>query len=304
MHHLRIGINNSRVSLFAAQRIREQLEAAHDGLKVEFETYETALGPTPGDPEAHVRALEEPLEKGRVDVIVHQLKEIPVRLPAQIRLVGVTERLTPCDAFVSERYQLIDELPEGARLGYTHLRQRAQLQIQLRHLQLELIQVLGSAEERLRQLGEQNLDGLIISADSLELVGRQESVSEVLGESMLLPRPGAGCLGFITRREDPEIEELLKPVEDRTSRLETMAERAFLDTLGGDPELALGARAALDSQSMIVEGILSNTDGTVYIRDAIQGPSHLAEELGRNLAKLLLALGDEELHGLIPAPSQ
>ena len=239
-----------------------------------------------------------------MDVIVHQLKEIPVRLPAQIRLVGVTERLTPFDAFVSERYQLIDELPEGARLGYTHLRQRAQLQIQLRHLQLELIQVLGSAEERLRQLGEQNLDGLIISADSLELVGRQESVSEVLGESMLLPRPGAGCLGFITRREDPEIEELLKPVEDRTSRLETMAERAFLDTLGGDPELALGARAALDSQSMIVEGILSNTDGTVYIRDAIQGPSHLAEELGRNLAKLLLALGDEELHGLIPAPSQ
>ena len=101
-----------------------------------------------------------------------------------------------------------------------------------------------------------------------------------------------------------EVEELLKPVEDRTSRLETMAERAFLDTLGGDPELALGARAALDSQSMIVEGILSNTDGTVYIRDAIQGPSHLAEELGRNLAKLLLALGDEELHGLIPAPSQ
>ncbi len=238
-----------------------------------------------------------------MDVVVHLLKEIPVRLPEPIRLVGVTERLTPFDAFVSERYQLIDELPAGARVGYTHARQRAQLLIHLRGQGLAFVRVAGSAESRLQQLASRELDGLVISAESLELVGRQDRASEIIGESVLLPAPGAGCLGFITRREDPEIEDLLRPVEDRTSRLETMAERAFLDRLGGDPELALGARAALDSQSMIVEGMLSNADGSVFIRDAIQGPAARAGELGAKLAELLLALGDEELHTLVAGAS-
>lgn len=301
MDHLRIGINNSRVSRFAAERLREQLASAHDGLHIELEAFEPGAAPKSGDPEAHIRALEGPLAKGKVDVVVHLLKEIPVRLPAPIRLVGVTERLTPFDAFVSERYQLIDELPAGARLGFSHLRQRAQLLIHLSGQGVELVRLSGTAETRLQQLSGKSLDGLVISAESLELVGSQERASEIIGESVLLPAPGAGCLGFITRREDPEIEELLRPVEDRTSRLETMAERAFLDRLGGDPELAIGVRAALDSHSMIVEGFLGNPDGTVFIRDAIQGPAAKAGDLGTKLAELLLALGDEELHTLLPA---
>jgi len=299
MDHLRIGINNSRVSRLAAERIRTQLASAHEGLHIELEAFETGAAKA-GDPEAHIRALEGPLAKGKVDVVVHLLKEIPVRLPAPIRLVGVTERLTPFDAFVSDRYQLIDELPAGARLGFSHLRQRAQLLIHLSGQGVELVRVSGTAETRLQQLGGKSLDGLVISAESLELVGSQERASEIIGESVLLPAPGAGCLGFISRREDPEIEELLRPVEDRTSRLETMAERAFLDRLGGDPELAIGVRAALDSHSMIVEGFLGTPDGTVFIRDAIQGPAAKAGDLGTKLAELLLALGDEELHALLP----
>jgi hydroxymethylbilane synthase len=188
-------------------------------------------------------------------------------------------------------------------VGYTHPRQRAQLLIHLRPLGLELVRLTGSAESRLQQMASRGLDGLIISAESLELVGSQDRACEIIGESVLLPAPGAGCLGFLTRREDPEIEELLEAVEDRTSRLETMAERAFLDRLGGDPELALGARAALDSHSMIVEGIFSNADGSVFIRDAIQGPATAAGELGAKLAELLLALGDEELHRLVAGAS-
>jgi len=303
MNHLRIGINNSRVSRLAAERLQTQLVAAHPGLAIELEAFASEPRPKAGDPEAHVRALEGPLAKGKVDVVVHLLKEIPVRLPAPIRLVGVTERLTPFDAFVSERYQLIDELPAGARVGYSHLRQRAQLLIHLRGQGIELVRLTGSAESRLQQLASRELDGLIISAESLELAGSQDRASEIIGESVLLPAPGAGCLGLLTRREDPEIEELLRPVEDSTSRLETMAERAFLDRLGGDPELALGVRAALDSHSMIVEGVLSNPDGSVFIRDAIQGPATRAGELGVKLAELLLALGDEELHRLVAGAS-
>ena len=159
----------------------------------------------------------------------------------------------------------------------------------------------GSADSRLQQLGSQELDGLIISAEDLELVGKQDLVSEVLGESLILPSPGSGCLGFLVRREDEAMAELLRSAEDNTSRQETIAERAFLDHLGGNPEIALGVHAALDSQSMIIEGFLGTPDGDIYIRDAIQGPPDVAQLLGSNLAKLLLALGDENLHGLVAA---
>ncbi len=301
MSTLRIGISDSRISRIAAEEIRDELAAARDDLDFELVTYETDTLYSPEDPEAYVRALETPLAEGKVDVVVHQLKEIPVRLPAEIRLVGVTERRTPFDAFLSDKVQLIDELEPEDRLGYSHPRQRAQLLIQ--YPELELVELHGSADSRLQQMASQGLDGLVISAEDLELVGKQDLANEVLGESLILPSPGAGCLGFITRRADSEIEELLLPVEDSTSRQETVAERAFLDHLGGNPEIPLGVRAALDSQSMIVEGFLGTADGDIYIRDAIQGPPGVAELLGSNLAKLLLALGDEELMGLVASAS-
>ena len=297
MSILRIGINDSRVSRIAAERIRDQLAEAHKDLAIELAVYKGEVHYSPEDPEAYVRALEGPLADGKVDVVIHQLREIPVRLPAKIRLVGVTERLTPFDAFISTRTQLIDELEAGDLLGYSHPRQKAQLTIH--YPELELVELHGSADSLLQQMESRNLAGLVISAESLELVGMQDRINEVLGEDLILPSPGSGCLGFLTRRADDEIEALLKPVEDRTSRLETVAERSFLDHLGGNPEIALGARAAMDSQSMIVEGFLATPEGDIYIRDAIQGPSEMAELLGSNLAKLLLALGDEELHRLV-----
>lgn len=301
MSSLRIGINDTRVSRLAAERIRDQLAQAHAGLDIELVGYEGEASYAPKDPEAKIRALQGPLADGSVDLVIHQLKEIPVRLPREIRLVGVTERLTPFDAFLSERWALIDEIPAGGRLGYSHPRQKAQLMIP--HFDLELVELHGSVDSRLQQMASRELDGLVISAEDLELVGMQDRIREVLSEALILPGPGAGCLGFLTRRADDEIEELLKPVEDSTSRLETMAERAFLDQLGGNPELSVGVRAAMDSQSMIVEGFLGTLDGSVYIRDAIQGPSEVAKVIGANLARLLLALGDEELHGLVAEAS-
>ncbi len=301
MSTLRIGISDSHISRIAAEGIRDQLAEVHEDHDFELVAYQAETRYSPLDPEAYVRALEAPLVKGKVDMVVHQLKEIPVRLPAAIHLVGVTERLTPFDAFVSERFQLIDELTDGHHLGYSHPRQKSQLLIQ--YPDLDLVELHGSADSRLQQLGSQDLDGLIISAEDLELVGKQNLASEVLGENMILPSPGSGCLGFLVQREDEATAELLRSAVDNTSRQETIAERAFLDNLGGNPEIALGVHAALDSQSMIVEGFLGTPEGDIYIRDAIQGPPDKAELLGANLAKLLLTLGDDNLLGLVAAAS-
>ncbi len=295
MDTLRIGIRKSRVSQLAAEDIRDQFAKLKPAMSIDILSYGGAQY-SPDDPEAYIEELETALIGGEVDVIVHLLKEIPVRLPAQIRLIGVSERITPFDAFVSSEYGIIDELPDGARVGVSHQRQKAQLL--LYRYDLSCVEIHGSVDSRLQQMESQNLAGLLISAESLERVGRQEEASEIISEDIMLPTPGQGCLGFLAGGERDDIAKLMEPFGDKTSRLEAMAERAFLDYLGGNPEIAIGARAALDSQNMIVEGILASGDAACYIRDAIQGPPDLAATLGAKLAELLLVLGDDQLQTL------
>ncbi len=297
MEKLRIGIRKSRVSQLATERLEQQLRSAQPGLSIEVCPYEAAVHFSLEDPEVYIKELEQALMAGEVDVVVHLLKEIPVSLPEEIRLIGVSERITPFDAFVSAEHFLLDELPEGGRVGISHTRQKAQLL--LYRFDLEPVEIHGSVDSRLQQMHSLDLDGLLISAESLERVGLQDHANEIITEEIVLPSPGQGCLGFLGRRGEDELDGLLRSVQDQTSRLETVAERSFLGRLGGNPEMAVGAHAACDSHSLIIEGILASEDGSSYIRDAIQGPPEMAEILGAKLAELLLVLGDEELCKLV-----
>jgi hydroxymethylbilane synthase len=297
MKTLRMGIRKSRVSKLAVRQLEEQFAELYPELSVEVVACEGSVQYSPDDPEAYVQELEPDLIDGKVDVVVHLLKEIPVRLPEQICLIGVTERITPFDAFVSRDFASLDSLPDGARVGVSHLRQKTQLM--LYRYDLEIVEIHGSVDSRLQQMESQNLAGILISAESLERLGMQDQASEIVAEEILLPAPGQGCLGFLARRDREEVAELMVPFVDQTSRLEAIAERAFLDKLGGNPEIALGVRAALYSHSMIVEGVLASSDAGCFIRDAIQGPPDLAATLGSKLAELLLVLGDDKLQNVI-----
>ncbi|MCP4547858.1 MAG: hydroxymethylbilane synthase [bacterium] len=294
---IKLGICKRRVSRNAAEKIKKQLLGHHQDLEVEIVSVETAIHFSPDDPEAAIRELEEALIVGDVDIVLHLLREIPVAMPEKIRLIGVTERTTPFDAFVSRRFALLDELPDGARVGYSHLRQKSQLL--LYRPDFTPIEVHGSIDGRLERMEDHRLAALIVGAENLEHVERQDQANEIISGDIMLPAPGQGCLGFLARREDNELALLFEPLEDQTSRFETIAERAFLGHLGGNPEIAVGVRAALDSSLMIVEGFLATEDGSHYIRDAIQGLPEQAELLGANLARLLLTLGSEELETLI-----
>ena len=296
MEKLRIGIRKSRVSQVAAEEIRDRFAELKPEMSVEILAYGGAQY-SPDDPEAYIKELETALISGEVDVVVHLLKEVPVRLPERIRLIGVSERITPFDAFVSRDYAILDELPAGARVGVSHKRQRAQLL--LHRYDLACVEIHGSVDSRLQQMESQRLAGLLISAESLERVGLQEQVAEIISDEIMLPAPGQGCLGFLALLEREELAKVMEPFGDQTSRWEVMAERAFLDRLGGNPEIAIGARAALDSRCMIVEGILASEDAAYYIRDAVQGPPELAATLGAKLAELLLVLGDDRLQILV-----
>jgi hydroxymethylbilane synthase len=281
--------------------MRDQLQARHEGLQVELVAVETSVRYSPKDPERGILGLEKALRAGKVDLVCHPLKEIPVLLPEDLRLVAVPERGNPFDAFVSRNSQLLDELPPGSRVGVSHPRQKVQLK--LYRYDLEPMEIHGSVDSRLQQIESHELAGVIISAESLELLGLQERVSEILAPEAMLPAAGQGCIGFLARRDDEASARLARALEDHTTRLEAAAERAFLHRLGANPEIPLGVRASADSVSMIIEGFLGTPDGGASIRDALQGPPVKAEILGAKLGELLLALGPEELYLLVAGQS-
>ena len=303
MTKLKIGIHKTRLMQIVGENLREQILKAGLGLdEVEILPFESEIPVNPKDPEDFIKDLEKGLLKKKIDLAVHLLKEIPVALPEKIELKAVSERLTPFDAFVSTQYDFLEDVPEGERVGVSHVRQKEQLG--LFRPDLNFVEVHGSVDSRLQQVESQKLSGLILSAASLERLGLQDMVTEMIMGDILLPGPGQGCLGILGLRGDERWDKALDLLEDRTARAETTAERAFLARLGDDQGLPLAALAAMDSESIRMEGHLGAPDGINSIRDSVQGDSRFAEELGSKLAiELSLRLGGEGLGGLTPGDS-
>ncbi|MDP6418374.1 MAG: hydroxymethylbilane synthase [Candidatus Krumholzibacteria bacterium] len=291
MEKLRIAYRKNRVMEEAAHYLKDSILESSRDLEVELLSVEAELQYSPEDPESYIKELEEALQARKADLAVHLLKEIPVSLPKKIELKSVSERITPFDAFISDDYTFLDELPEGAKLGVSHSRQSTQLG--LFRSDLEFVELHGSVDSRIQQMKSRNLGGLILGAESLERLGMQESVSEMVVGNILLPSPGQGCLGILGLRRNENWNELLETVGDHTSRVETIAERAFLARMGDNPELPVAALAAMDSSELIIEGFVASSDGERSARDIVRGKPKFAEELGNKLALLLTAsLGD------------
>jgi len=293
MGKLKLGIVKTRIMQLAAEDLAARIGEISPEIDVQILPVDSASGS--GKAEANIRELESALLDKRVDLGLHLLKELPVALPERVVLKAVTERRTPFDAFVTGGdYSFFDELPEGARVGVSHVRQREQLG--LFRPDLNFVEIKGSVDSRLQQMESRKLAGLIIGAASLERLGLQDRVTEMITGDILLPGPGQGCLGILGLRAARKWNDLLDALGDGTSRLETTAERAFLAHLADHPEVPLAVMAAVDSAEIIVEGFLVDCDSHRSVRDSVRGPSRFAEELGVKLAiELSLRLGEDGL---------
>ncbi len=282
----------------AAEGIAAQIAEGFPDIQTEILPIEAEISPKPDDPEENIRELEDALLKKRVDLAVHLLKEIPVALPERIELKGVTERMTPFDALVSNcDCPFLDELPEAASVGVSHVRQSEQLG--LFRPDLRFVELHGSVDSRLQQMESRDLAGIILSAASLERLDLQNRVTEMIMGDILLPGPGQGCLGILGLRSSRKWNKIIETLVDATSRLETTAERAFLSQLADNPEVPLAVLAAVDSSEIIVEGFLADPESHRSVRDMVRGPSQFAEELGIKLAiELSLRLGEDGLVAL------
>ena len=308
-----VGTRSSQLALWQADFVIGELRKRYPDLAIEKRLMTTKGDKILNAPLAKIggkglftKELETAMLAGEIDIAVHSLKDMPVMVPEGLVITAVTERADAGDALVSQRYGSFGALPEGAKVGTSSLRRRAQL-LHARP-DLQIVDLRGNVNTRLRKLEEENFDGIILACAGLKRLGFGERIRQVLPRSLCLPAVGQGALAIESRIDDRETRELLSFLDDGITRACTAAERGFLATVEGGCQVPVGVYAQpVDNADILqdahtgkaeairVEAVIASLDGRKLFRDSVEGAADEAENLGISLANKLLDMGGREI---------
>jgi len=240
-----------------------------------------------------VKELETALRARRVDLAVHSLKDVPAEVGTGLVLAAVTERADVRDAVVSRGHRRLAELPAGSRVGTGSLRRA--VQVRALRPDLEVVDLRGNVDTRLRKVEEGLVEAAILAAAGLARLGYLERAAELLDTGAMLPAIGQGALTLEARADDAEVIEMASALEHRDTRLATTAERAFLARLGGGCRLPMAALGIVEGDSLRLRGLIADPEGRRLLRGEVAGPASEAEAVGIALAEQLLSRGATEL---------
>ena len=296
-----IGTRSSKLALWQADYIMERLQQQYPDVEIE-----KCLMTTKGDkildaPLAKIggkglftKELETAMLEGEIDIAVHSLKDMPVVVPEGLVITAITERENPGDALVSNKYNSFAELPEGAKIGTSSLRRKAQLLHARPDFNIQDLR--GNVNTRLQKLESENFDAIILAAAGLKRLGFSDRIKEELPKTMCLPAVGQGALAVETREDDTELREMLAFLDDKETRACTITERAFLATVEGGCQVPVGGYAISPKPGMVkAEAVIDYLDGSKLYRDSIEGPALEGVKLGRELANKLLDMGGRDI---------
>ena len=297
---LRIATRKSPLAVWQAEHVAAALRAAHPGLAVELVGMTTKgdkILDTPlakiGGKGLFVKELEQGMLDGRADIAVHSMKDVPVELPEGLHLPVIMEREDPRDAFVSNRWASLEELPAGARVGTASLRRQCQL-MELRP-DLEYLPLRGNVNTRLKKLDAGEYDVIILAAAGLLRLGLAGRIRALLYPAQSLPAIGQGAIGIECRVDDDRVNELIAPLHHRPTALRVAAERAMNERLEGGCQVPIAGHAVLEEDELWLRGLVGSLDGRTILRAEIRGPARDATGLGVIVADRLLAEGADEI---------
>ncbi|MFA0087287.1 hydroxymethylbilane synthase [Vibrio sp. 10N.261.51.F12] len=297
---IRIATRKSPLALWQAHYVKDALIAAHPGLEVELVTMVTKgdiILDTPlakvGGKGLFVKELEVAMLEGRADLAVHSMKDVPVDFPEGLGLVTICEREDPRDAFVSNTYQDIDALPQGAIVGTCSLRRQCQLK-ELRP-DIEIKELRGNVGTRLGKLDNGDYDAIILAAAGLKRLKLDSRIASFIEPEVSLPAVGQGAVGIECRLDDERLIELLRPLNHKDTADRVLCERAMNLTLEGGCQVPIGSYSLLDGDSIWLRALVGEPDGSVIVRGDIHGSREDAEALGIELANRLLDQGAKEI---------
>ncbi len=297
---IRIATRQSPLALWQANYVKDALMAAHPGLQVELVTMVTrgdVILDTPlakvGGKGLFVKELEIAMLEGRADLAVHSMKDVPVDFPDGLGLVTICEREDPRDAFVSNTYAKIEDLPSGAIVGTCSLRRQCQLKAARPDLVIK--ELRGNVGTRLSKLDAGEYDAIILAAAGLKRLELESRIRSFIEPEQSLPAVGQGAVGIECRVNDQRVRALLAPLNHADTADRVRCERAMNLTLQGGCQVPIGSYALLEGDHIWLRALVGEPDGSQIVRGEIRGPRTQAEQLGITLAEQLLTQGAKEI---------
>lgn len=297
---VRIATRKSPLALWQAEFVRDELLMRNPDLTVELvkmvtqgdKILDTPLAKV-GGKGLFVKELEQGMLRGEADIAVHSMKDVPVAFPEGLHLAVICAREDPRDAFVSNHYASIDELPQGARVGTSSLRRMSQ--IRAARPDMQILDLRGNVNTRLRKLDAGEYDAIILACAGLKRLGFDERIRGHLDPSVSLPAIGQGAVGIECRSNDDFINGLIAPLNHAKTRTCVLAERAMNKRLEGGCQVPIGGYAELDGNTLFMRALVGRPDGSKIVRGEIAGSAEEAEFLGTTLAEDLLSRGAAEI---------
>lgn len=293
---IRIATRQSPLALWQAEHVRQLLCAQHPDLEVTLVPMVTkgdVILDTPlakvGGKGLFVKELELALLEQRADIAVHSMKDVPVEFPNGLGLVCICERDDPHDALVSNHYDSLDALPQGAIVGTSSLRRQCQLRAARPDLHIKDLR--GNVGTRLSKLDNGEYDAIILAAAGLRRLGLEARIRARLSVQQSLPAVGQGAIGIECRLDDARVRALLAPLNHADTADRVVAERAMNNRLQGGCQVPIGSYAELTGDQLYLRALVGAPDGSRLLQAEIRGPRTEAEQLGSALAEQLLDAG-------------
>lgn len=291
-----IASRESALAMWQAKHIQSRLQALYPESTVEILGMTTTGDQILDSPLARiggkglfVKELEQALADGRADLAVHSMKDVPMNLPDGFMMAAVGEREDARDAFVSNDFASLEDLPNGSIVGTSSLRRQSQLQARFPHLKIESLR--GNLQTRLRKLDEGQYAAIILAAAGLIRLGLESRIRQFIATSDSIPAVGQGALGIEINANRPDMLAVLAPLNHAETAACVEAERGMSRALAGSCTVPLGAYAQIQNNTLNITGFVASVDGKAMVKEQVSGSPDEAEKLGQLLAQKLVDLG-------------
>ena len=297
---IRIATRQSALALWQAEHVKARLESAHPGIQVSLlpmvsrgdKLLDSPLAKI-GGKGLFVKELETALLENQADIAVHSMKDVPMDFPEGLGLYCICEREDPRDAFVSNTFNSLAELPAGSVVGTSSLRRQAQILASRPDLKIQFLR--GNVNTRLAKLDAGEYDAIILAAAGLIRLGFGSRIRTSISVDDSLPAGGQGAVGIECRSADSEIHALLTPLHHADTAVRVTAERALNKHLNGGCQVPIAGHALLEQDQIWLRGLVGEPDGSHIVADQIRGPATEATALGIALAEELLGRGADTI---------
>lgn len=297
---MRIGTRASQLALAQTKWIIDRILAKYPDIRIDLVKIKTKGDriidrplSTIGGKGLFVKEIEEALKRNEIDVAAHSLKDVPAELPDNLYIGIIPEREDPHDVMISKDNITLKDLPEGSCIGTSSLRRSAQL-LHYRP-DLKIVPLRGNLDTRIRKLDTADIQAIVVAAAGLKRIGFKEKITQPFSFDLMLPAIGQGALGLELRRDDHKTRDILAFLDHHPTRIAVEAERSFLIGLKGGCQLPIAGFARFRNDSIHLDGLVADLDGSTIFRDVVIGPPEDPGELGTNLAHRLIDAGASKI---------